>query len=73
MRAKASISGRAPGKAFSIACSRATTLSTLPSTGVAGRSKAIAAIADRVVHVGSGAIVGDEPNPSPADPMEIRW
>jgi putative ABC transport system ATP-binding protein len=36
-------------------------------------NQAIAAIADRVVHVGSGAIVSDETNPSPADPMEIRW
>ena len=47
VRARASISGRAAGRACSIACSRATTLSTLPSTGVVGRSKAIAAIAAR--------------------------
>jgi putative ABC transport system ATP-binding protein len=36
-------------------------------------NSAIAGIADRVIRLGSGEIVGDEANPSPADPKEIAW
>ncbi len=48
IRARSSINGRAAGNGVSMASSRATTRTTLPSTGVALRAKAIAVIAAAV-------------------------
>jgi len=36
-------------------------------------NQAIAAMADRVIHVGSGEIAGDERNASPAAAQELQW
>jgi putative ABC transport system ATP-binding protein len=36
-------------------------------------NSAIAAMADRVIHVGSGEVTGDERNTSPAEARELEW
>lgn len=40
---------------------------------VVTHNAAIAAIADRIIRLRSGQIVSDETNPTPLEPMEVRW
>jgi putative ABC transport system ATP-binding protein len=40
---------------------------------VVTHNQAIAGIADRVIHLGSGRIESDSLNPSPLEPSEVRW